>query len=120
MRWSQSQGCDRLSADMSSRLTSVPCSSSNLYHHAQLSPTSGLALIARSNQVLAFSILRSVQKRRAIAVMMFASSFVFLRASADRLFRPGRGSFQIEIAHKRPDVGHSWIAVKKERVESDQ
>lgn len=93
-----------------SQLTSVPYSNSNLYHHAQLSPRSGSRLTALSNQLRAFSILRSAQNKRATTMMMLASSEVFLSASAERDLRPGRGSFQIEMAQSRPAVGHSCIA----------
>lgn len=39
--------------------------------------------------------------------MTDGSSFVRLSASAAFVLRCGRGSFQIEMVHSRPDVGHS-------------
>lgn len=89
------------------RLTEVPCCLSNFSHHAQMSPRSGLAAIARSNHWRAFSILRSDQNNRATVQRTRGSSDALRKASAERDLRAGRGSAQIAIDHRRPDVGHS-------------
>ena len=88
-------------------LTAVPCCCSNFNHQPQTSPRSGLILTARSNHCLAFSIFRSAQNRRATVQIINGSSADFLNASADRDFRVGRGSDQIAMDHRRPEVGHS-------------
>ena len=91
----------------SRRVSSVPCCLSNFSHQAQMSPWSLSCPNARPNHSLAFSILRSDQKILATVETTNGLSFVFRRASAERVFLVGRGSDQTDNVHKRPDSGHS-------------
>ena len=89
------------------RVSSVPCCISNFNHHAQTSPRSLSCANARPNHSRAFSILRSDQKILATVQITKGLSFVFRRASAERVFLAGLGSDQMDSVHKRPDSGHS-------------
>ena len=89
------------------RVSSVPCCLSNFNHHAQMSPRSLSCANARPNHSRAFSILRSDQKILATVQITKGLSFVFRRASAERVFLAGRGSDQTDSVHSKPDSGHS-------------
>jgi len=74
------------------RVSSVPCYFSNFNHHVQTSSRSLSCANARPNYPWALSILRSDRKILATVQITNSLSFVFRRASAERVFLAGRGS----------------------------
>jgi len=79
-----------------------------------MSPRSLSCAYARPNHSRAFSIFRSDKEILTTVQITNGLSFVFRRASAERVFLAGRGSDQTDSVHERPDSGHSCKTLLRE------